>query len=56
MIYKNGFDSEVYLKEQTAAISRRLSLFPERLYLDFGGNILNDLHAARVLPGYDPIV
>lgn len=56
MIYKNGFDSEVYLKEQTAAISRRLSLFPDRLYLEFGGKILNDFHAARVLPGYDPNV
>jgi len=28
MIHKKGFDSEVYLKEQAAAISRRLSLFP----------------------------
>ncbi len=54
MIHKKGFDSEVYLKEQAAAISRRLSLFPERLYLEFGGKILNDFHAARVLPGYDP--
>ncbi|MBP7870435.1 MAG: DUF1846 family protein, partial [Candidatus Saccharicenans sp.] len=54
MIHKKGFDSEVYLKEQAAAISRRLSLFPDRLYLEFGGKILNDFHAARVLPGYDP--
>lgn len=51
---KIGFDSEIYLKEQSAAISRRLALFPDKLYLEFGGKILNDFHAARVLPGYDP--
>lgn len=51
---KIGFDSEIYLNEQSAAISRRLALFPDKLYLEFGGKILNDFHAARVLPGYDP--
>ncbi len=53
---KIGFDSQVYLREQTEAIGRRLALFPEKLYLEFGGKILNDFHAARVLPGYDPNV
>jgi len=53
---KIGFDSEIYLKKQTAAIGKRLELFPEKLYLEFGGKILNDFHAARVLPGYDPNV
>jgi len=53
---KTGFDSEAYLKEQNAAIARRLALFPDKLYLEFGGKILNDFHAARVLPGYDPNV
>jgi uncharacterized protein (UPF0371 family) len=51
---KIGFDSELYLKEQTGAIRRRLEMFPEKLYLEFGGKILNDFHAAKVLPGYDP--
>lgn len=51
---KIGFDSQIYLREQTEAISRRLTLFPQKLYLEFGGKILNDFHAARVLPGYDP--
>jgi Uncharacterized protein conserved in bacteria len=51
---KAGFNSEVYLREQQAAISRRLELFSDKLYLEFGGKILNDFHAARVLPGYDP--
>jgi uncharacterized protein (UPF0371 family) len=53
---KTGFDSEAYLKEQSAAIARRLALFPDKLYLEFGGKILNDFHAARVLPGFDPNV
>lgn len=51
---KIGFDSQVYLREQTEAIRQRLALFPQKLYLEFGGKILNDFHAARVLPGYDP--
>ncbi|NPV83672.1 MAG: DUF1846 domain-containing protein [Candidatus Aminicenantes bacterium] len=51
---RTGFDSQIYLREQTEAIRRRLSLFPDKLYLEFGGKILNDFHAARVLPGYDP--
>jgi len=55
-VNKTGFDSQIYLREQTEAISRRLALFPEKLYLEFGGKILNDFHAARVLPGYDPNV
>lgn len=53
---KIGFDSELYLKEQSAAIGKRLSMFPDKLYLEFGGKLLNDFHAARVLPGYDPNV
>jgi len=27
---------------------------PARLYLEFGGKLLKDYHAARTLPGYDP--
>lgn len=48
-----GFDAERYLREQTAAILERAARFG-RLYLEFGGKPVNDLHAARVLPGYDP--
>jgi uncharacterized protein (UPF0371 family) len=49
-----GFDNERYLLEQTAAILQRVEQFGNRLYLEFGGKILFDGHAARVLPGYDP--
>lgn len=51
-----GFDNEKYLKEQTSAILERVSRFNDKLYLEFGGKILYDYHAARVLPGFDPNV
>ncbi len=47
-----GFDNETYLKEQTAAILQRVERFNNKLYLEFGGKLLFDYHAARVLPGY----
>src|SRR5512137_1787639 len=53
---KQGFDNEKYLKEQTAAILERVKKFDNKLYLEFGGKLIFDYHAARVLPGYDPNV
>ncbi|RPJ42877.1 MAG: DUF1846 domain-containing protein [Deltaproteobacteria bacterium] len=53
---KIGFDNEKYLKEQTTAILDRVRQFDNKLYLEFGGKLLYDFHAARVLPGYDPNV
>jgi len=53
---KVGFDNEAYLNEQTAAILERVNRFHDKLYLEFGGKILYDYHAARVLPGFDPNV
>ncbi|MFO7684789.1 MAG: DUF1846 domain-containing protein [Desulfobacterales bacterium] len=49
-----GFDRERYLREQKAAILERVERFNNKLYLEFGGKLLFDFHAARVLPGYDP--
>ena len=51
-----GFDNEEYLAEQTAAINERVAQFSDKLYLEFGGKLLYDFHAARVLPGFDPNV
>lgn len=48
------FDSELYLKLQSENISKRIKKFNNKLYLEFGGKIFDDLHAARVLPGFDP--
>ncbi len=53
---KTGFDNEKYLEAQTRAILERIEKFNNKLYLEFGGKLLYDYHAARVLPGYDPNV
>lgn len=49
---KIGFDNEKYLQEQSQYILERVSHY-DKLYLEFGGKLMNDLHAKRVLPGYD---
>ncbi len=51
-----GFDNEKYLKEQTSAILERVEQFDNKLYLEFGGKLIFDYHASRVLPGFDPNV
>jgi len=53
---KIGFDSEKYLSQQTESILERASKFDNKLYLEFGGKLLFDYHAARILPGFDPNV
>jgi len=49
---KKGFDTDKYLEIQSSEILKRVDNF-DKLYLEFGGKICDDLHAARVLPGYD---
>jgi len=51
-----GFDNDKYLEEQSRAIVERSERIGGKLYLEFGGKIAYDFHAARVLPGYDPNV
>ncbi|MCP4309884.1 MAG: DUF1846 domain-containing protein [Bacteroidetes bacterium] len=53
---KIGFDNEAYIREQTTSILERVERFQEKLYLEFGGKIMYDYHASRVLPGFDPNV
>jgi len=49
-----GFDSEKYIEEQSKYILERVNEgCTERLYLEFGGKLVNDKHAMRVLPGFD---
>ena len=49
-----GFDSEKYIEEQSRYIIERINASKsERLYLEFGGKLVHDKHAARVLPGFD---
>ncbi len=56
MADKIGFDNEKYLAEQTQAILERMGRSGNKLYLEFGGKLLWDYHASRVLPGFDPNV
>ena len=51
---KIGFDNEQYLKMQSEHIRQRISTFGDKLYLEFGGKLFDDYHAARVLPGFAP--
>jgi uncharacterized protein (UPF0371 family) len=56
MRLRAGFDNEKYLEQQRTAINERVARFGDKLYLEFGGKLLFDFHAARVLPGFDPNV
>ncbi|MHC4503227.1 MAG: DUF1846 domain-containing protein [Planctomycetota bacterium] len=56
MPLKPGFDNERYLEQQTSAILERVEKSDNKLYLEFGGKLLFDYHASRVLPGFDPNV
>lgn len=49
-----AFDSNKYLNLQRDHILERISQFDGKLYMEFGGKMLEDYHAARVLPGYEP--
>ena len=54
MAAEMAFDNEKYIAEQTSEILERVNKFGDKLYLEFGGKLLFDYHASRVLPGYDP--
>ena len=49
-----GFDNDKYLRMQSEHIMERIALFGGKLYLEFGGKLFDDYHAARVLPGFQP--
>lgn len=51
---KVGFDTKKYILAQAKSILKRVKNFDRKLYLEFGGKLFYDYHAARVLPGYDP--
>lgn len=51
---KIGFSAEKYIEEQSKYILERIECGDsERLYLEFGGKLVQDKHAMRVLPGFD---
>ena len=51
---KVGFDNQRYVETQSARIRERIAQFGGKLYLEFGGKLFDDYHAARVLPGFAP--
>ena len=50
---RNGFDNDLYMKKQKEHILERIRQANGKLYLEFGGKLFDDYHAARVLPGFD---
>ena len=48
-----GFSAEKYIEEQSKYILKRIEDGNGRLYLEFGGKLVQDKHAMRVLPGFD---
>lgn len=53
-MYHMGFDNKRYIKLQSQNILKRINMFKEKLYLEFGGKLFDDFHATRVLPGFEP--
>jgi len=49
---KIGFDTDKYLQEQSTHILEKIKNI-DKLYLEFGGKLIGDKHAKRVLPGFD---
>ena len=46
-----GFDNDKYVRIQSEKIKERFCLF-DKLYLEVGGKLFDDSHAARILPGF----
>ena len=53
-MHRIGFDSDQYVEMQSRHIAQRRSEFGGKLYLEFGGKLIDDMHASRVLPGFTP--
>ncbi|MBR2506404.1 MAG: DUF1846 domain-containing protein [Bacilli bacterium] len=51
---KLAFNNKKYLKIQREEINKRIKMFDDKLYLEFGGKLFDDFHASRVLPGFEP--
>lgn len=48
---KKGFDHEKYVMNQSKEIKSKIKQF-DKLYLEIGGKLFDDIHASRVLPGF----
>ena len=48
------FDNDKYIRIQSERIRERIAQFGNKLYLEMGGKLFDDMHASRVLPGFLP--
>jgi len=49
-----AFDNDQYIRIQSEHIRERIAQFGNKLYLELGGKLFDDMHASRVLPGFMP--
>ena len=49
-----AFDNDKYIRIQSEHIRERIGQFNNKLYLELGGKLFDDMHASRVLPGFLP--
>ncbi len=49
-----AFDNDKYIRIQSEHIRERIKQFGNKLYLELGGKLFDDMHAFRVLPGFLP--
>ncbi|MEE0859995.1 MAG: DUF1846 family protein, partial [Paludibacteraceae bacterium] len=49
-----AFDNNKYIRIQSEHIRERIAQFGNKLYLEMGGKLFDDMHASRVLPGFMP--
>ena len=50
---KKSFDNKKYIKLQSDRILERVNQFDGKLYMEIGGKIFDDYHAARVFKGFE---
>ena len=53
-MHRSGFDRDTYIRLHSEHIAQRRAQFGGKLYLEFGGKLVDDMHASRVLPGFTP--
>ena len=51
---QQAFDNDKYIRIQSEHIRERIAQFGNKLYLELGGKLFDDMHASRVLPGFLP--
>lgn len=49
---RTGFNTDRYLQYQARKLKAVVNRTHDRLYIEFGGKLIQDKHSARVLPGY----